>query len=392
VLVSCASPAQQKLQEGDVYFGKQAWDKAVVSYSLAGELDPQLKPAKQIAAAYAGKANQSFGAGDFESAVFNYDKAVSFDPQTKAVFDLGYARYRTGLLYLDKGRNDEALMALGAAINSGYRKSEAYLARSRVYNLLGIYTGAIGDATACLDLDSLSAAAYLERGYAYLSTTEYRKALADLSRAVELGPSLKGAYYYRGMAWKETGEFRSAIYDFNRAVEQEPASTAALVQLGRSYYLATDYYSAIAQFTRVIELNGKDVAIAFNDRAVCLGRTGEYNSAVTDLNLLIRMKPAFPLAYYNLGVVYMKMVQPPMGIENLDTYMCLDPMDKFELHGLANGWRWHNIEYNLCCSSRAMSGYVLDRCSRLLTENRGRDTIPYEKDALYFGTDQDRNY
>lgn len=392
ILASCASPAQKKLQEGDVYFGKQDWGRAIVSYSLAGELDPQIKPVKQIAAAYTGKAGQSFEKGDYESAVFNYEKAVSFDPETRVPFDIGYARYRVALQYIDSGRYGEALQVLSAAINGGYGDSKAYLARAQVYNMLGMYSGAIGDATACLDIDSRSAGAYLERGCAFLATSEYKKTVSDLTSAIGLDASLKDAYYYRGLAFKETGEFNHAINDFKRAVELAPDSTAALVQLGRSHYLATGYYAAIEQFTRAIELNRSDVAVAFNDRAVCLGRTGEYNAAVSDLRVLIKMKPAFPLAYYNLGVVYMKMVQPPPGVDNLDTYLCLDIADKFGCRELAMGWRWHNIEYNLCCINRAVSGSVLDRCNRILTENSGSGTIPFENGSLYFGSENDLYY
>jgi tetratricopeptide (TPR) repeat protein len=391
-LVSCLGPAQQKLQEGDVYFGKQEWDSAIVSYSLAGELDPQLKPVKQIAAAYIGKAKQTISAGDYESAVFNYDKAAALDPSIKAGFDLGYARYRAGLIYAGKGFNTEALQLLGAAIGGGYRKSEAYLARAHIYNLLGMHSGAIGDAATCLDLDPGSAEAYFERGYACLATAEYKKAVIDLSESIRLGPSPKEAYFYRGMAWKEMGEFKAAIADLTHVVELDPASTVALIWLGRSYYLATDYYVAIEQFTHAIELNKSDVAVALNDRAVCLGRTGQHNAAVSDLGILIKMKPAFPLSYYNLGVLYMKMAQPPAGIDNLDTYICLDVMDKFGCLGLAYSWRQQNIPYNLCCNSRMASGYVVERCSRLLAENRGGEIIPYEKDALYFGSENDLYY
>ena len=392
LLISCLSPAQQKLQEGDAYLDKQDWDQAVVSYSLAGELDPQLKPAGKIAAAYAGKASSSYKNADYESAVFNFNKAAAFDPRIKADFDLGYACYMSGLSNLEKGRYQEARQVLGEAIARGYARPEAYLARAHTCNKLGMYSGAIGDATACLDIDPAAAGAYYERGFAYLASGEYQKAIADLSQSIALGSSFKDVYYYRGMAYKGAGDYRRAITDLKRAVEIGPVSTDVLVQLGRCYYLLTDYYDAIEQFTRAIELNGIDVAIAFNDRAVCRGRVGEYNAAVSDLSILLKMKPAFPLAYYNLGVVYMKMNQPPPGIENLDIYICLDRSDRYGCLGLAYGWRNHNIEYNLCCGSRAVSGYVLDRCSRLLSDYFGGQSIPFEKDALYFGTDQDRVY
>ena len=389
---ACLNPAQQKVQEGDVYLGKQEWDRAVVSYSLAAELDPQNKPAKKIAEAYAGKASASFKSGDYESAVFNFSKAVSFDPQARAGFDLGYARYRTGLTCLEKGQYEDARQVLGAAIAGGYTKPEAYLARAQANNRLAIYSGAVGDASMCLDADPALAAAYYERGYAYLFTGEYGKAIADLSQSISLNNLTRSACYYRGLAYREVGNFRQAISDLKQAAEVGPVSTDVLVQLGRCYYLSTDYYAAIEQFTRAIELNQGDVAVAFNDRAVCRGRVGEHNAAVSDLGILLKMRRAFPLAYYNLGVVYMKMNQPLPGIECLDTYICLDRNDKFGCLQLAYSWRWHIIDYNLCCNSRAVSDSVLNRCSRLLTEFRGKESIPWEKDALYFGTEEDRNY
>lgn len=257
LFISCLSPAQQKLQEGDAYLAKQDWDQAIVSYSLAGELDPQLKPAGKIAAAYAGKASSSYKNADYESAVFNFNKAAAFDPQIKADFDLGYACYMSGLSDLEKGRYQEARQMLGEAIAHGYARPEAYLARAQAYNKLGMYSGAIGDATACLDIDPAAAGAYSERGFAYLAAGEYQKAIADLSQSIALGSSFKDVYYSRGLAY---------------------------------------------------------------------------------------------------------------------------------------GWRNHNIEYNLCCGSRAVSGYVLDRCNRLLSDYFGGQSIPFEKDALYFGTDQDRVY
>jgi len=389
VLVACLSPAQQRMQEGDIQLGRQEWDDAVVSYSLAMQLDPGLKLEKKIAAAYAGKASASFEQRDYPSAVYNFDKALSLDPQVKAGFDVAYARYRYGLDCMENGRNEDALQALGAAIEGGYAEPEAYLARARVSNLLGLYSMAIGDASSCLDRDPQSAGAYLERGYAYLATGEYGKATKDLSQAIALDSTLKGAYYYRGLAFKQMGEFRQAIDDLKLASEADPSSVAALIELGRCYYLNTDYYDAIEQFSRAVGLDKDEAAVAFNDRAVSLGRVGQFNEAVSDLGILTGLYPAFPLAYYNLGVLYMKMNQPPAGIDNLDIYLCLDLTDRFGCRGLASGWRQYNIWYNVCCGSRAMSADAVERCHRLLNNYRDKGSVSYEAGALYFGTEND---
>lgn len=387
LFLSCNSPAQQQVQDGDACFERQEWDDVVVSYLMASRMDPKLELSGKIAAAYNNKASQSFAASDYESAVFNYDKALEYEAAIGPGFDIGYARYKAAMLYLQQGLRTDALRELGASIRAGYTACEAYLARALVYNNLAMYSGAIGDASTCLDLDPRSAEALLLRGYAYLFSGEYARAVDDLSVAIALDAAVKDAYLYRGMALNKQGDFSAAIQDFEHVVEIDPSSSEGLILLGRSYYLSTDYYAAIEQFTRAIQLKGDDVAVAFNDRAVCLGRTGEYNAAVSDLNMLAGMHPEFALAYYNLGVVYMKMNHLADGTEWLDTYLCLDREDKCGCRGLAAGWRSRNINYNLCCGTVAFSGSALERCDRIMAQGNAGQIVMFEKDALYFPTE-----
>lgn len=385
--VSCLSPAQQLAREGDDYLSKKDWDRAVVSYSQARDIDPKLKLDRQVASAYMGKAQQCFNNNDYGSAVFNYEKAEGSDPEIKAGFDIGYTYYQIGVTYFKQGKYEAALKNLSTAINGGYKYSAAYAARAMVYNALGMYSGTIGDASLCLELAPRSVEAYLMRGYAYLSVGEYHKAVADLTKAIELDVTARDGYFYRGMAWKDSGEFRMAINDFKRVVEIDPSFGAGYIWLGRVYYLMTDYYSAIEQFTHVIELNGSDTAVTYNDRAVSLGRIGELNAAAADLTTLISMNPAFALAYYNLGVVYMKMAQPWHAVEALDAYLCLDLSDQFGCRGLAYGWRGYYPEYFICCNRSGSSERAINRCDRILSRSARQNNLPYMEDALYFGSE-----
>ena len=384
ILASCLSPAQQKVRDGDVSLGKMDWNNAVISYSEAVIMDPQLKLDKKIAGAYAGKGDETYKNHDYVSAAFNYGKAISFNPGIDVGLRFGHAQYEVGIQYLNQHKYQEAVVALTGAIKHGYANKNVYLSRARAYANEGLYSYAIADVSNFLDSDVQSAEAYEIRGHAYLATGEYGKAAADLSQAIELDPSAKEAYFDRGLVRRAMGEFTMAIADFRKVIDLDPSYVAAFVWLGRTYYSTMGYYAAIEQFSRAIDMDNKEAAVAYNDRAVCLGKIGRFNEAVADLDTLTGTNPAFYLAYYNRGVLYMKMVQPGRAIEELDIYLCLDIFDKFGCRGLAMGWRGYYTEYTMCCIRPGISERAISQCNRILSQRPGYDRLPYTEGSLYF--------
>ena len=387
VISGCLSPAQQKAAQGDTYLDRQDRDNAITMYSQAASLDPSLKLNTKMAQAYAGKGGDAFAKKDYALAAYFYSKAKGFDAAVDIGDLYGKALYESGKLDLSGQKYAEAVTAFGAAVDAGYDNKDVRLSRAEAYAALGFFTSAIGDASLCLDFDANSAQALGLRGYAYFKTGEYRKALADLNRAIELDQTVKEAYFNRGMVLKSQGELRGAVNDFRRALEMDPSYVKACIWLGRTYYALTEYSAATGQFTRALELNPQEAAVAFNDRAVCLGKSGEFNTAVTDLDTLAYQHPAYYLAYYNSGALLMKMVQPQQAIDDLDTYLCLDISDKFGCRELAEGWRGYYNQYTMCCFSPGVSQYALEKCDSILAQNTRPEELPYSDGALYFGSE-----
>jgi tetratricopeptide (TPR) repeat protein len=387
VIPGCLSPAQQKAAQGDAYLERQDRDNAITMYSQAASLDPGLKLNTKLAQAYAGKGGDAFAKNDYALAANYYGKAKSFDAAVDTGDMYGKALYESGKLGLSGRKYGEAVTAFSAAIDAGYDNKDVRLSRAGAYAALGLFTSAIGDASLCLDVDANSARALGLRGYAYFKTGEYRKALADLNRAIELDQTIKEAYFNRGMVLKSEGELRGAVSDFQRALGMDPSYVEACIWLGRTYYALTEYITASGQFSRALELNPQEAAVAFNDRAVCLGKSGEFNAAVTDLDALTCQHPAYYLSYYNRGALMMKMVQPQQAIDDLDTYLCLDTTDKFGCRELAGVWRGYYNQYTMCCFSPDVSLYALEKCRRVLSQNIGPEELPYSSGALYFGSE-----
>jgi tetratricopeptide (TPR) repeat protein len=296
----------------------------------------------------------------------------------------GPVQYKMGMAFLSENNYQEALKAFTAAISNGYSEIDVHFARAQAFAGLGLYSGAIGESSICIDMDPNYAAAYELRGISYLNDREYQKTIVDLTHDLALNPSSKEAYYSRGMALRSTGEFDSAVADLKRAIGLDPSYLAAVIWLGRTYYAMDNYTLAIEQFSRAIELDPVASAIAYNDRAVCEGRSGQLSNALTDLNTVAGLYPSFYMVFYNRGVVFMKMNKATPGIVDLDTYLCLDVTNKFGCRWLADDWRGYYPDYYINNGDPELNNQAMGICNGILAQNTPMQDLPFNLGALYF--------
>ena len=97
LMLGCASPALEHLEQGDTYFVREQWDEAIVQYTNAIELDPEL------AEAYNNRGSVYHYKGEFDNAIADYSRAIELDPN----YDPAY--YNRGNTYLYKGEFDNAI-------------------------------------------------------------------------------------------------------------------------------------------------------------------------------------------------------------------------------------------------------------------------------------------
>ncbi|AFY70236.1 heat shock protein DnaJ domain protein [Thalassoporum mexicanum PCC 7367] len=131
----------------------------------------------------------------------------------------------------------------------------------------GNYNQAIVLFSRALDYFSNFAEAYLKRAVAHYRNGNAAAAVTDLNRAIELKPQLNEAYYQRGLARSRLGYDQSAIEDYDQAIELNPNYGQAFYRrgllqrdLGNETAAQQDLQAAVNVFIKINDPSGRQLA------------------------------------------------------------------------------------------------------------------------------------
>lgn len=209
------------------------------------------------------------------------------------------------------------------------------------------YSAALVDFNKAIAKDPSHWRAYWARAYTqWLYLQDTAAAMRDYSKAIELAPNEPDLYYYRGLLRQEIGQHSRANIDFTRALMLNANNPDYFFQRGRSRLAIEEYALAIEDFSEVLKrvaessaayfyrgyaklslekpmdavedftaaLSLVETADAYYQRAVAYRKLRQFNSALSDLNQALRLRPAFAEAYFLRGVVKAEMGQKEDGI------------------------------------------------------------------------------
>ena len=94
LMLGCANPVLtyvEHLEQGRTYGDQQQWDEAIVQYTKAIELDPEL------AEAYNNRGIAYGQKGESDNAIADFDKVIELDPERVEAYNL------RGIAYKNKG-------------------------------------------------------------------------------------------------------------------------------------------------------------------------------------------------------------------------------------------------------------------------------------------------
>jgi tetratricopeptide (TPR) repeat protein len=109
------------------------------------------------------------------------------------------------------------------------------------------------------------------------------------------------ATYDNGVAAYQNKQYDRAISAFTTLLQNNlEAKISAVIYVARaqSYVGKHELKKGIADATQAIHLNG-NLAIAYNTRGVALGRMGDFNSAIKDFDVAIKLNPRLTDAQRN---------------------------------------------------------------------------------------------
>lgn len=235
---------------GEAYLARRHFDRAVVDFELAVELDSaradELRP--MLAAAYRGWGQELAAAGADVEAAAKIARADELAPPAdagavpaedlfagpgertaaKPVLDDARERYEQGVQCYKDGRYDEALTWLTEAIDLRSDYTEAYIARAKTLMIKGFSDTAVMDLDQALRYGGEAVEPLWLKAQAFMQLENPHRAVLAATDALHLDPTIADCYAVRGKAYVALENWERAVLDLEEAVRREAALAADL--------------------------------------------------------------------------------------------------------------------------------------------------------------------
>ncbi len=322
----------------------------------AGSMTACVQP-KEDSGAY-DNALEAYEAGDYELAMSEFDKAIANDKREAE----GYRGQ--GLVYLKQGDYESAVIMFDKSLealkheNEEFEndvlmyKAEACAKNSDTDAALEIYSG--------LEESSMAELVFALEGQIYLNKGDVQQALNCFELSEEAGKSIETYLLIYESFAAVSREGDGAVY-LEKAKSIEPSTPEERAELGKIYYYLEDYDSSISQLNKAIEegyteaytilgdiyLESENIsgaknlfisalnqnvepAMAYNGLAMCAIKEGDYNSALSyiDMGLEYKDESAKQSLLFNEIIIYEKMLDFETAKVKMNEFLILYPEDQ----------------------------------------------------------------
>jgi tetratricopeptide (TPR) repeat protein len=197
--------AQEHLAQGDTWYAKREYEKALAEYTQALRINPK----STLAFFSRGLVWQA--KREYDQALADYTEVLRLDPTNALAFN------NRGNTWRDKHELDKALDDLNEALRLAPRFALAFNNRGNVWYDKQEYDRALDDYTQALRLDPAYALALRNRGNVWCAKKEYDRALTDYTQAIRLSPRDANLYRARGDVYYALGVYDKAQADYDEA-------------------------------------------------------------------------------------------------------------------------------------------------------------------------------
>jgi tetratricopeptide (TPR) repeat protein len=272
------------------------------------------------------------GEGRYAEAIAEYQKALALRSNPAVRLNLALAYYKSGELlkaadtlkqvhaedpanlqaielladcYLQLGQNKNVISFL-TPIRNQYPDNDA------ITYLLGtalVRDGQLAEGEKIIDRilrNGDSAQARLLMGTAKYMAADYPGARADLEKAIQMDPKLPDVYAYYGKTLFDSGDHIGSQAAFEKELQLDPNNFDANLDMGLLLRGSMKNSEALPYFRHALEVHPGDPAVRF-EIATCEMSLGQLPEASKDLESLVKDRPDFQEAVWQLATVYTRM-------------------------------------------------------------------------------------
>ncbi|XP_074829681.1 tetratricopeptide repeat protein 16 [Natator depressus] len=336
---------QEHCQRGKAFFSQGEWEKAVICYSKAINLNPQ-----QVEF-YVQKAEAFLQLCDFQSAVLNLRKAYSLSSAKEEYVErMAFILYLQGQSLFDQEVYGDALESFTRASelqpdNSVYRRRSisCLAALNRYHDCFRLVNEELDQDSKNPDLYILRAKLNEHFSRAILCYQDIQEAIAlepqHKEAQVQMQRLLKRAQKAKNQAMNKAlkGNLKDALLKITFAIENSPFDAGYLIFRGTLHRRLKDFNSAIDDYIKATELCEEEGAVAmeaqrqllltYNDFAVHCYTQGFFEEAVLLLNKALKGEKNEKGLYVNRGDCLFRLGELTFALADYQQALELSPMD-----------------------------------------------------------------
>ena len=213
---------------------------------------------------------------NISQAIEIYDKINSLVPSAKAYLHKGVCHYTLN-------QKDLAIENYNKAIKLNPKYIEAYLNKAICLSNINKKEEAIQTYTNIIQIRPNEKMFYLQRSYCYYTINKLRQSMNDANKAIEIDHTCLEAYYRRGKCLAGMERIEEAILEFNKV---------------------------IGMYNNLENKDEESVQVIYDvcySKGYCHQLKREFNEAVKTYFKCIELKPKNELAYFQIGLIYMRL-------------------------------------------------------------------------------------
>ncbi|RAV98018.1 tetratricopeptide repeat protein [Pseudochryseolinea flava] len=219
-----------------------------------------------------------------------------------------------GLIALQSGRHDEALVWLDSAIHVQKGEADYFVNRALAYDGLGDTASARRNYKQALAVNPDHALALSNLGL--LSNTDNSRAVALFTDAIHADSSALHPYLQRAKYLFDTHDYKGAHRDLSKALTLEDKNPEIWFTRGLVNERLRDEKSAYADYTKAITIK-EDHFKSWINRANVLLKLERYQDAIEDYSVALVYHADFAAAYYNRAIARRYLSQHSAACEDL---------------------------------------------------------------------------
>ncbi len=281
--------AEDYFQKAEIYLENKEYDKAILDYTKAIEIN------NSYASAYFKRACTYYCQNQLQKAKTDYDKAVSFNLQIEVIYN-----YRADLPIIF---NDvkSAINDYNTLLQLNPNDYNAYYYRGISYEKNGDINLAINDYSKAIELNPDLDNAYINRGRIYSKSNQLEKAKIDFNSACRINPNRKNECDSCIQGHEKLQEIDKQLQIKEKILTQQIELIKNTLQTGNSFFEKKEYRRALSYYSEVIKIDSKQ-AEAYLKRGLCYWYLNDKNKASKDFEIATSLNPDYGKLLLGLGI------------------------------------------------------------------------------------------